>query len=132
MKQLKTTLIFITMLYAIPCYGMEAGIIIQQTTIGDRTERSPLNIASDSQIYTEGIGGVTFTYPSNWFTQAPIVQISLQQNSSHPNTLAYVAEVSANSISSTTIMVYQISSGFVTEAPTNSVTVCLFAVDNPL
>src|SRR5438309_10366327 len=108
MNQLKLTFVLLTIFSTIPCYGMAAGALTQITTTGDRIERAPLNIASDAQVYTSGIGGVTFGYPANWFIQPPIIQVSLQQNSSHPTTQTFVAEVSANSISSTTIMVYEV------------------------
>jgi len=53
------------------------------------------------------------------------------QNANHPSSETYVAEVSANSTSSTTVMVYEISSGLVSEAGTGLVTVCILALDNP-
>jgi hypothetical protein len=132
MKQFKLILMLIITFYAVPCYGMTSGFIIQAIITGGKTERSNLNFASDAQVYTNGIGGVTFSYPSNWFTQPPIVQISLQQDSPHPATMTYTAEIVTNTVNATTIMVYSINSGLVNEAPTGTITVCLFALDNPL
>ena len=131
MKQHIFTFILLTIFSTIPCYGMEAAFVTQVTVIGDRVERAPLNIASDAQPYITGLGGVTFAYPANWFTQPPIVQISLQQDSVHPTTQTFVAEVSANSTTSTTVMVYQVNAGLVNEAPTGVITVCLLAINNP-
>ena len=122
-----------TILPTISCYGATAvGYIMQETILPTRIERAPLNYMDDFQNYTSGIGGVTFNYPVGWFTQAPIVQISVQQNVPHATNLAYVVEVSANSTTSTTVMVYQVSSGFVSEATTGAISICLLAIDNPL
>lgn len=114
------------------CYGQAVGSLLREEITTNMVVRSRINYMTDEQVYTTGVGGITFNYPAGWFTQTPIVQISLEQNSSHPTNLAYVAEVSANTTTSTTIMVYQINSGLVNEAPTGVITVCLFALDNPL
>jgi len=110
---------------------MTVGYVIQETILPTRTERAPLNFVSDSQPYITG-GGVIFNYPVGWFTQAPIVTVTLQQDVSHPNNIAYVTEVSNNTPTSTTVMVYQVSTGVINEAPTGVMTVCLFALDKPL
>ena len=65
----------------------------------------------------------------------PVVQISAQQNSSHATDVTYVAEISANSTDATTVLVYEIKTTLgtvsVNEAPTNSVTINLFAIEDP-
>lgn len=113
------------------CFGaMTTGFVIREIVTGDMIERDPLNYATDQQAYTTG--GITFTYPSNWFTVPPFIQISVIQNSPHSTNEAYVAEVSANSAGATTVMVYHINFGVVTDAPSNSVTVCLLAFEDPV
>jgi hypothetical protein len=108
---------------------MAAGFIIQEIITPNMVSRSPLNYASEGQNYTTG--GVTFSYPSGWFTLPPIVNVSILQNAPHSTNTTYVAELSANTATSTTVMVYQVSFGVVNEAPNNSVTVCLLAIEDP-
>ena len=128
MKQLKYILITL-IISTIPCYGiMICGFLTRSIITSNSIQRSPLGYANNEQNYTTG--GTTFTYPNNFFTLPPIVQISIKQNISHPVTKTYVAEISANSVNTTTVIVYQISAGVVSEAATNSVTVCLFAIDD--
>lgn len=132
MKQFKYIFILFITSSAISCYGTQAyGFITREIITNNLIERSPLGYVSDEQSYTSGVGGIVFTYPANFFTTAPLVQLSILQNSAHPTTETYVAEVSSNSLNSTTVMVYQISGGVVSEAPTGVVTVCLFAIDDP-
>jgi len=111
------------------CYGQAVGSLLREEITTNMVVRSRLNYMTDDQVYTTG--GITFNYPPGWFTQPPIIQISLEQDSAHPPTQTYVTEVSANTTTSTTVMVYQISSGFVSDAPTGVITVSLFALDNP-
>ena len=117
----------------IPSYGVQAyGTLIREIITTNMTERDPLDYVSDEQSYTSGIGGIVFVYPASFFTQPPIVQLSILQNVAHPNTETYVAEISANSTASTTVMVYKVSGGVVSEAPTGVITVCLLAIDDPV
>jgi hypothetical protein len=132
MKQLKCILVTLIAVYATPCYGtLTAGFVTQETITGNMTNRAQLFFASDGQNYTSGVGGITFSYPTNWFTVPPIVQVSVLQNAAHPTNITYVANITASSATTTTVMVYEISFGAVTEAPTNSVTVCLLAIEDP-
>lgn len=102
------------------------GKFSQETVSGNTISHTPLYIISDNQNYTSG--GITFTYPADLFSIPPVVQISVQQNTPHATDMAYVAEISANDPTATTVMVYQISAGVVSQAATNSVTVNLFAI----
>src|SRR6266404_3703808 len=123
MKQLNYILIIVNF-FSMPCYAVMAYGYLERTVIlPDRDERSPLSFVSDAQTYTNGVGGITFTYPVSLFTSPPCVQVSIVQNVGHPDTQAYVAEVSANSASSTTVMVYVVNAGLVSEAPTGVITV---------
>lgn len=131
MKHLKY-LIIILNFFSMPCYAVMAYGYLERTVIfPTRDERSQWGFVSDAQPYTNGIGGITFNYPAGIFTQPPCVQVSIMQNAAHPNTETYVAEVSANSTSSSTVMVYVINAGVINEAPTGVITVCIFALDNP-
>ena len=108
------------------------GTITQNITTSSSITRSAAYIVSDEQIYTSGIGGIVFTYPTDVFTLPPVVQISVKSNTPHPTTEAYVAEISANSATETTIMVYKISSGVITEAASNDISVCLLSIADPV
>ncbi len=130
MKQLKLILITAITFLMIPCYGMVTGVVTQTTQTFDMASRSQLNYVIDQQNYTTG--GATFTYPVGWFTQPPFIQIAVIQNIPHSTNETFGAEVSTNSAGSTTIMVYQVSFGVVSEAPDSSITVCLLAVANPV
>lgn len=133
MKHLKLTLITVITFSAIPCYGiMVHGFLTHNIETASAIERSQLAYASDKQSYTSAVNGITFTYPTDLFKNPPIVQVSVKQNASHATTETYVAEVSENSVNSTTVMVYQVSSGVVTEAATNAITICLFAIDDSI
>ena len=130
MKQLKYILITL-ITSTISCYGiMTCGFLTRSIITSNSIQRSPLGYANDEQNYTTG--GTIFTYPNNFFTLPPVIQVSIKQNISHPVTETYVAEISANSINATTVIVYQINAGVVSEAANNSVTVCLFAIDDSI
>lgn len=111
--------------------AMLTGTITQNVITNSSITRSAIYIVSDEQIYTSGTGGIVFTYPTDLFTLPPVVQISVKSNISHPATEAYVAEISANSTTDTTIMVYKINAGVITEAASNDITVCLLAIADP-
>ena len=131
MKQLKYILIILNF-FNIPCYAVMAyGYLERSIILPTRVERSPWAFVSDEETYTSGVGGITFTYPVNLFTSPPCVQVSIMQNVGHADTQAYITEVSANSTSSTTVMVYVVNAGVVNEAPTGAITVCIFSLDNP-
>jgi hypothetical protein len=125
MKQLKLILIIAITFLTIPCSAIITGMMIQETTTGDMTERDILNYAIDQQLYATG--GITFTYPVGWFSAPPYVQVSVGQNEVHPTTETYVAEVSVNTSTGTTVMVYKVSSGVVTEAPDSTLIIYLLA-----
>jgi hypothetical protein len=105
---------------------MAVGTIIQNISANSSTTHIESSFATDYQSYTTG--GITFSYPTGLFTQSPLIQISIYPSSSHPTTETFTAEISGNSDISTTVMVYNISGGVVSEAPASSVTVYLFAV----
>jgi len=109
------------------CFAtMSVGLVTQNITLNSSISHVNLAFASDSQNYMAG--GITFNYPNDLFTQSPFVHISLQPNSSHNATETFTAEISTNNASSTTVTIYNISAGVVSEASTNSVTVYLLAL----
>lgn len=132
MKLYKLILLMLIITSNIPCYALIYGTIDQDIISGNAIDHFPLHYASDQQMYTNGVGGITFTYPAGWFTQAPMVQASVMQNIAHPATETYVAEVSNNTTTSTTVMIYVVNAGVVSEAPTGSVIVNIWSVDIPL
>ena len=129
MKKLIKLFIITALLQAFPSYGMLMGVLTEQTTTTDMISLSSLNYAFDTQTYTTG--GITFTYPTGFFNFPPFVQIAVQPTNSHPTTETFGAEINTNSAGSTTIMVYLVNAGVVSEAPDASVTVFLIAIANP-
>jgi hypothetical protein len=108
---------------------MSVGVVTQNITSNNSTKHVDLAFANDSQSYTTG--GITFNYPNDLFTQSPFIQVSIKPNSPHSTTETFTAEISSCTASSTTIIIYNISAGIVSEAATNSVTVYLFALADP-
>ena len=133
MKKIKQSLyiFIILMIFShISCYGiMASGSISSRSITTDMISINPLNYAVDQQLYATG--GITFNYPAGWFSAPPFIQISVGQNEVHPTTETYVAEVSVNTATSTTVMVYKVSSGVVTEAPDSTLLVYLLALAMP-
>ena len=115
----------------ISCYGIIAsGSISNRSITPNMISIYPLNYAFDQQDYTPG--GLTFTYPSGWFTAPPVIFITIQQITTHATSFTYSAEVSSNSSTQTTITVYQITQlGIVNEAPTGAVKINLLALAMP-
>ncbi len=127
MKQIKLIfLLSITLFSQHCCATMSVGYIIQNISANSSTTHINLAYATDWQGYTTG--GITFNYPTGLFTQSPLIQVSISPTSSHPTTETFTAEVSANSDLSTTVMVYSVSGGVVSEAPASSINVYLFAL----
>ncbi len=132
MKYFSAIIIVYTLVISPACFGqMACGCIERIEVDTNTTTRSELSFYGDRQTYTTG--GLTFTHPSNLFTQAPNIQVSVQPNAPHPTTETYVAEISASSNTDCVITVYKVTtSGVVNEAPNLSVTVHIFAIDAPL
>jgi hypothetical protein len=85
--------------------------------------------ASDRQDYVSG--GLTFDYGGIW-DKIPRVVATVELTNTASATDTYTAVISANSASSTTILVYKISAGGgVVEAASGEVKVAIFAVQNP-
>jgi hypothetical protein len=122
-------LITIITLSITSCYGITTGVITQETVTSNMITLADLNYAADQQLYATG--GITFTYPAGWFSAPPFVQVSVGQVETHPTTETYVAEVSVNTSTGTTVMVYKVSSGVVTEAPDSTLLIYLLAIADP-
>lgn len=124
----------ISLLSTTICNGvMSYGKIERDIIDTHTTSRFPLFFFSDEQTYTTG--GITFVFPTNLFSLAPKINVSLQPTVGHPTTETFVAEVSANSNVSATVMVYNINTSptvTLNEASNGSVIIYLFAVENPL
>lgn len=102
---------------------MFTGTINQAITTGNITEIQQLHWASDSKSYING--GIDFTYPSNLFSSAPHVTISIESSQS---LIIYSAKITTNSATSTTINVVNDSILGVVDANTDAVIVHLFAI----
>lgn len=104
---------------------MIIGTLETQREVDNYTEITPIFYATESQTYTTG--GLTFNYPAGTFTAPPIVQVSVNPTTPHPNSETFGPEISTNSPTSTTIMVYFINSSGVSEAANGTVTVNILA-----
>jgi hypothetical protein len=136
MKRIITLLILLTHLHIIsdPATGL-----LTQDRSGlsgtGITERYTTRFYNDIENYVNG--GLTFTYPTDYWTfnkfnptpTTPRILISIQLNGDPSATTTYAAVVSANSPTSTTVIVYRISNGgTVVEASTDEVGVVLFGI----
>lgn len=89
---------------------------------------------SDTAAYANG--GLTFVYPTDFWSffgnlSAPRIVVSIQLNFAASPTDTYSAVVSANSSTSTTVLVYRISDGgFVTEAANGEVNVTIVGIQD--
>ncbi len=73
-------------------------------------------------------GGITITYPANWFAVAPMLQVSiLLKDHVYATNDDFTTVVTANSASSTTVRINLNGA----EAATNDVTVHVYALANP-
>jgi len=67
-------------------------------------------------------GGVTFNYPPGFFSIAPAITADLQENGiTYSTSQVFVAEITANSSTSTTIRVNLVTTSTITEANDNDV-----------
>ena len=135
MKHISTFFALTIILHHSFCYPlMVTGSVTQNIITSTSETRKELYIISNFDNYTTG--GLVVTYPVGLFTLPPVVQLSVQPTAPHASDSTYVAEISANSASSTTIMVYLISTTLgivsVAEAPNGSVAVNLLAVADPV
>ena len=124
MKKFYLIFIFLTLL-KFPCQGMNIAALSLQVTIDNITQLIEAHIASQKLSYTAG--GLTFTYPTGLFTMIPMLRVALQTNAAHADTITYTAEISANSSTSATIMVYKFTTTLglvsIAEAATGDVTI---------
>ena len=87
-------------------------------------QRFPSTIATEELSYVAG--GVVFNYPIDTYTIAPNVAITVAA-APHASSITYTAELTANSTTSSTVRVYKISGGSVTEAASGEVNVIISA-----
>jgi hypothetical protein len=113
------------------------GLILQDRTSSGINTRYTTRFYSDTQTYVNG--GVIFTYPTDYWTYlkflptptTPRITISVQLNAAASPTDTYSAVISANSPTSTTVLVYRISNGGgVTEASSDEISVVLLAIQD--
>jgi len=130
MKRLLSILLTFIAFYNITCVGMGYGVLDQEVITGGTTEHFDLPFFFSNANYTSG--GIVFTYQTDWFSQAPIVFLTISPNVSHQSNVTYTAEVSANSATQATVTVYRVTGGRVLEASSSdSINVALFAIARP-
>lgn len=75
-------------------------------------------------------GGVTFTYPAGLFSATPTIRVSLEENTTaYSTSQVFVAEITVNSATATTIRVNLVTTSSITEASSDEVTVHIFAIE---
>lgn len=122
-------LIVLTLLSMQNVIAQMVGVTTQVATNGSATIYSNTPFVTDSASYVNG--GVTFTYPVGTFTTVPTVQVSVELlGATYATNQVYTAMVTANSASSTTVMVNFDNNGPITEAATGDVTVYIRANGN--
>lgn len=98
--------------------------ILYDSQVVGGVERKPFSIVTSSQSYV--LGGVTFTYAAGTFTTAPFVTITTAIGG-YSNKLIISHMITSNTTTSTTVRVNLDNNGFISEAPTGSVTVNISA-----
>ena len=128
MKFLNSVMFVMTMMSFATNYGMlmSSSITTDVATATNETDHIQAYISYGQQSYTTG--GAVFTYSAP-FTANPTLGITVEDPSPSSSSI-YTAEATGNSTSSVTIMVYENSSGTLTEAGTGSVNVHVIAIGN--
>lgn len=124
MKKIYLVFIFLSAL-GFSCRGMNTASLNLQVTINNITQNVQGYIASQKLSYTAG--GLTFTYPTGLFTMIPMIRLAVQANAAHADNITYTAEISANSSTSATVMVYKFTTTLglvsIAEAASGDVTI---------
>ncbi len=121
----------ITLLILLPsieCFAkMCTGPMVQETEIRPgHIKREILHYAAEEKDYVNG--GITFSYPSGLFSQAPTVRITIETKLGYSSLELITPCITANSATQTTIRVNKGTVSLFEEAPTGFVIVHLFAV----
>lgn len=125
MKFLQSIMVTIAFTSCVTNYGMFLSPITMDVTITpNQTDHIPAYISYGKESYTTG--GTVFTYSAP-FTIPPVVAVTVETLVPTTGT-TYMYEVSANSTTSVTVMVFQSNSGTVNEADPGSVTVHVIAI----
>ena len=86
-----------------------------------------IQYSSEKMKYIDG--GITFIYPSEVFTEAPIVIVITEMNGEYSSSITFSPCIVANNFNETTIRVNKITNSLVTEATTkDNIIVHLFAL----
>lgn len=124
MKKLYLLFLFLSLSGSV-CLGMNIAALNLQVTVDNITQLVEGHIASQKVSYTAG--GLTFTYPVGLFTMVPMIRLAVQANAAHADTITYTAEISANSTTSATVMVYKFTTTLglvsIAEAASGDVTI---------
>ncbi len=121
----------ITLLILLPsieCFAtMITGPMVQETEIRPgHIERSVVHYAAEEKDYVNG--GITFSYPSGLFSQAPTVRITIETKMGYYSSELITPCITANSATQTTIRVNKGTIASFEEVSTGDVSVHLFAM----
>lgn len=106
--------------------SMRTGLVTEEVVVSSiRRDLTDLRFAKEIRDYVEG--SITFTYPTDWFSEAPMIEIALEADMTSTSTYVFVACASANSTDATTVCVYKVGSAVIEDAETDSCKVHLSA-----
>ena len=126
MKKYTILLPLISLLSIYVTQAQEVGFIIKETTTGSVTIKSPLYYVADVQNYTAG--GITFVYPTDWFSGAPMVDVAIELTGmAYSSTATISACITSNSAGQTVVRVNINDNGYISEASTGDVNIHLYA-----
>ena len=123
-----TCVLMLSVLYVNQGYAAKVGTFPLVLNWG--TENEYVVQGGDYIVFADYVsGGVTFTYPANFFQEAPTISITLQMaGRPYMTGQICIAEVVSNSPTSTTIRINVHNGLLIREALTNDVTIHLRAV----
>lgn len=116
------------LLQSLKCFAvMVSGPLAQETEItAGHIQKTILHYAAEEKDYVNG--GITFTYPTGLFSQAPTVRITIESKIGYSASELITPCITANSSTQTTVRVNKGTLSVFQEAATNDVAVHLFAV----
>lgn len=109
---------------------MSTGRFYEEIQVASHIELEQMPFAIEKLDYTAS--GVTFTYPTDYFSAPPMVRVSIElKNLTYSSSDILTFCVTSNTASQTTVRVNKGNLSGIMEAATDDVTVHLFAVGHP-
>jgi len=123
------TSLFLLLISNFLCEGaITGGLSTFESYPGGITKNSVTPCCVDTASYVNG--GTIFNYPTGLFSSTPTIRVSLQENlTAYSTNQVFVAEITANSSTSTTIRVNLVTASTIIEASNDEVIVHIFAIE---